>query len=60
MKHSINQMQEVQGFTAHIMSSHSDRMMRAVNTETPIAAANDDPSQRRLYLPVERARNRPS
>lgn len=28
MKHSINQMQEVQGFTAHVLSSYSDRMLR--------------------------------
>ncbi len=58
MKHSINQMQEVQGFTAHIMSSYSDRQVRAANTETPITVANEDPAKRRLYVSVERARSR--
>jgi enoyl-CoA hydratase len=60
MKQSINQMQEVQGFTAHIMSSYSDRMVRAANTETPLTVANENPSKRRLYVSVERARNRPA
>ena len=58
MKHSINQMQEVQGFTAHIMSSYSDRQVRAANTEIPITSENDDPTKRRLYVSVERARKR--
>lgn len=57
MKHSINQMLEVQGFTAHIMSSYSDRMVRAADS-TPITVANDDPSKRKLYVSVERARHR--
>ncbi|MGE3073775.1 MAG: enoyl-CoA hydratase-related protein [Dehalococcoidia bacterium] len=60
MKHSINQMQEVQGFTAHIMSSYSDRQVRAANNETPITVANEDPTRRRLYVSVERARKRQS
>ena len=34
MKHSVHQMQEVQGFTAHINSSFADRMVRAA-TQTP-------------------------
>jgi enoyl-CoA hydratase len=58
LKHSINQMQEVQGFTAHILSSYSDRMVRAANSETPVTVPNEDPSKRRLYVSVERARNR--
>lgn len=33
MKHSVHQMQEVQGFTAHINSSFSDRMVRAATQE---------------------------
>ena len=33
MKHSVHQMQEVQGFTAHINSSFADRMVRAATTE---------------------------
>lgn len=58
IKHSINQMQEVQGFTAHIMSSYSDRMVRAANTENPITMENEEPGKRRLYVSVERARQR--
>lgn len=58
MKHSINQMQEVQGFTAHILSSYSDRMVRAANTDSPVTVPNADPSKRRLYVSVERARGR--
>jgi enoyl-CoA hydratase len=57
MKHSINQMQEVQGFTAHINSSYSDRMVRAAN-DVPITTASEDPGKRRLYISVERARAR--
>jgi enoyl-CoA hydratase len=55
MKHSIHQMQEIQGFTAHIMSSYSDRMVRAANTEVPIS---EQPAEggRRKYISVERAR----
>ena len=58
MKHSINQMQEIQGFTPHIMSSFSDRMVRAANTETAITVANEEPGKRRLYISVERAKAR--
>ncbi len=58
MKHSINQMQEVQGFSAHIMSSYSDRVVRSANTENPITVENADPGKRRLYVSVERARSR--
>ena len=58
IKHSINQMQEVQGFTAHIMSSYSDRMVRAANSETPITQEGNEPGKRRLYVSVERARAR--
>lgn len=53
MKHSINQMEEIQGFTAHVYSSFSDRMVRAANTETPITV---DGETRRQYVSVERAR----
>ena len=53
MKHSIHQMEEMQGFTAHIKSSFSDRMVRAANTETPITS---DGATRRTYNSVERAR----
>ncbi len=56
MKHSIHQMQEVQGFTAHIHSSFADRMVRAANTDVAITQQQDDPSKRRLYVSVERAR----
>ncbi len=55
MKHSIHQMQEIQGFTAHILSSYSDRMVRAANTEVPITRDPGDGS-RRKYVSVERAR----
>lgn len=55
MKHSIHQMQEIQGFTAHILSSYSDRMVRAANTEVPITTDPGDGSRRR-YVSVERAR----
>lgn len=58
MKHSINQMQEIQGFTGHIMSSYSDRQVRAANTETPITADNPEEGKRRLYVSVERAKAR--
>jgi enoyl-CoA hydratase len=58
MKHSINQMEEIQGFTAHIMSSYSDRMVRAANTDTAITVKNEEPGKRRLYVSVERARQR--
>lgn len=58
MKHSINQMQEMQGFTAHIMSSHSDRMVRAANDVQPTVESGDSESGRRLYVNVERARSR--
>jgi enoyl-CoA hydratase len=57
IKHSINQMQEIQGFTAHIMSSHSDRMVRGAN-EVPVTEGQTEGSGRRLYLNVERARAR--
>jgi len=57
IKHSINQMQEIQGFTAHIMSSHSDRMVRGAN-EVPVTGGQTEGSGRRLYLNVERARTR--
>lgn len=55
MKHSILQMQEIQGFTAHIYSSYSDRMVRAANT-APITAEPAEGQSRRRYLSVERAR----
>ena len=58
MKHSINQMQEIQGFTAHIMSSHSDRMVRAANNAPATVKSEDSESGRHLYLNVERARSR--
>ncbi len=57
IKHSINQMQEIQGYTAHIMSSHSDRMVRGAN-EIPVTGEQTEGSGRRLYLNVERARSR--
>jgi enoyl-CoA hydratase len=57
IKHSINQMQEMQGFTAHILASHSDRMVRGAN-EIPITEGQTEGSGRRLYLNVERARAR--
>lgn len=56
MKHSIHQMQEVQGFTAHINSSFADRMVRAANTDVAISEQPNDPSKRRRYISVERAR----
>ncbi|MGD9934520.1 MAG: hypothetical protein AB7T37_12505 [Dehalococcoidia bacterium] len=56
IKHSIHQMQEMQGFTAHIMSSYSDRMVRAANTDAPITEEQPEPGKRRLYTSVERAR----
>lgn len=52
MKHSIHQMQEIQGFTPHVLSSFSDRMVRAANT----TAITTDGLTRREYLSVERAR----
>ncbi|MCB9491162.1 MAG: enoyl-CoA hydratase/isomerase family protein [Dehalococcoidia bacterium] len=52
MKHSIHQMQEIQGFTPHILSSFSDRMVRAANA----AAITTDGATRREYISVERAR----
>ena len=55
MKHSINQMQEVQGFSAHIASSFSDRMVRAANRAAPVTTENPEPGKRRLYTNVERA-----
>lgn len=55
MKHSINQ---IQGFTAHTMSSHADRMVRGVNDVQPTSPSEDSESGRRLYLNVERARSR--
>lgn len=54
MKHSIHQMQEIQGFTPHILSSYSDRMVRAAN-DTPLTEQPQDGGRRR-YLSVERAR----
>jgi enoyl-CoA hydratase len=54
MKHSIQQMQEIQGFTPHILSSYSDRMVRAAN-DTPLTEQPEDGGRRR-YLSVERAR----
>ncbi|MEZ4502269.1 MAG: enoyl-CoA hydratase-related protein [Dehalococcoidia bacterium] len=54
MKHSIHQMQEIQGFTAHILSSYSDRMVRAAN-DVALTEGGDDGGRRR-YLSVERAR----
>ena len=56
MKHSIHQMQEVQGFTAHIQSSFADRMVRAANVDVAITEQQGDPEKRRLYVSVERAR----
>ena len=56
IKHSVHQMQEMQGFTAHIMSSYSDRMVRAANTDAPITQEQSEPGKRRLYTSVERAR----
>ena len=58
IKHSTNQMQEIQGFTAHIMSSHSDRMVRAANDVQPTLESPDSAGGRHLYLNVERARGR--
>jgi len=52
MKHSIHQMQEIQGFTPHIMSSFSDRMVRAANS----SAITTEGATRREYISVERAR----
>jgi enoyl-CoA hydratase len=54
MKHSINQMQEMQGFTPHILSSYSDRMVRAANDVAVTEQA--DGESRRRYISVERAR----
>ncbi len=56
MKHSINQMQHVQGFHAHILSSFIDRAVRAQNS-SPITRDPGDGSRRR-YLSVERAQGR--
>jgi len=53
MKHSIHQMEEIQGFTSHILSSFSDRMVRAANTDTAITVEGET---RRQYVSVERAR----
>jgi len=55
MKHSVHQMQEMQGFTAHILSSYSDRMVRAANTDAHITQEQGE-GKRRLYTSVERAR----
>ena len=54
MKHSVHQMQEMQGFTAHILSSYSDRMVRAAN-DVAVSEQPEDGGRRR-YLSVERAR----
>jgi enoyl-CoA hydratase len=54
MKHSIHQMQEIQGFTPHILSSYSDRMVRAAN-DVALTESGEDGGRRR-YLSVERAR----
>lgn len=54
MKHSIHQMRESQGFTPHILSSYSDRMVRPAN-DTPLTEQPEDAGWRR-YLSVERAR----
>ena len=54
MKHSIHQMEEIQGFTAHILSSFGDRMVRAANTEASITSEG---ATRRTYNSVERARS---
>jgi enoyl-CoA hydratase len=59
IKHSVNQMQDIQGFTPHILSSFSDRMVRAANTDAPVTTPNQVPGKRRVYTSVERARNRP-
>ncbi len=58
MKHSINQMQEIQGFTPHVYSSFSDRMVRAANTDAAVTVAAPEPGKRRLYVSVERALKR--
>ncbi len=57
-KHSINQMQEMQGFTAHIRASFSDAHVRYANTRPDALGAGADPAKRRLGN-VERARQRP-
>ncbi|HJM74509.1 MAG TPA: hypothetical protein QGI71_01400 [Dehalococcoidia bacterium] len=54
MNYSIHQMQEMQGFTAHILSSFSDRMVRAANDGSVTEEGAE--GGRRLYLSVERAR----
>jgi enoyl-CoA hydratase/carnithine racemase len=56
MKHSIQQMEEMQGFTAHILSSFSDRVVRSANREVPLTTDADEPGRRRKYISVERAR----
>lgn len=38
MKHSIHQMQEMQGFTAHVLSSYADRQLRAADGNAPSAS----------------------
>jgi enoyl-CoA hydratase len=57
IKHSINQMEEIQGFRAHIYSSHSDHAVRSANT-APRTEPGDGDSSRHLYLNVERAKSR--
>ncbi len=56
-KHSINQMQDMQGFTPHIHASFSDRMVRSANS-IDITTPGEAPGKRRQYINVERARGR--
>jgi enoyl-CoA hydratase len=57
IKHSINQMEEIQGFRGHIYSSHSDHVVRGANN-APRTEPGDSESGRHLYLNVERAKSR--
>lgn len=57
IKHSINQMEEIQGYRAHIYSSHSDHVVRSANN-APRTEPGDSESGRHLYLNVERAKTR--
>lgn len=57
MKHSVHQMQEMQGFTAHILSSYSDRMVRGANRPEVPARAPEEDGRRHVHVRVEQARN---
>lgn len=56
MKMSINQMQDIQGFTPHMVSHHSAWVVSRSGTRKPDVPAEETPTGRRKHSIVEKAK----